>query len=126
MKGRNEIRKKTQPSMGNEQERKKKRTPSRQNYLEGQTKFHSQTKGFLSFPMNLSHSLALSDSLSLMPGEPFKLYSALPQSSECMSHMPHSHDIVGPGTARGTSHSQGLLLCIAHMALEPVGQGERG
>lgn len=42
-----------------------------------------------------------------------------------MSHMPHSHDIVGPGTARGTSHSQDLLLRIAHMALEPAGQEER-
>lgn len=62
----------------------------------------------------VSHSISLSDSPSLMPGEPFKLYSVLPQSSECMSHMPHSHDITGPGTARGTSHSQALLLCIAH------------
>ena len=42
-----------------------------------------------------------------------------------MSHMPHSHDIVGPGTARGTSHSQDLLLCIAHTALEPAGQEEK-
>lgn len=42
-----------------------------------------------------------------------------------MSHMPHSHDIIGPGTARGTSHSQDLLLRIAHTALEPAGQEER-
>lgn len=47
---------------------------------------------------------------------------APPQSSECMSHMPHSHDIVGPGAARGSSHSQDLLLCIAHTALEPARQ----
>lgn len=43
-----------------------------------------------------------------------------------MSHMPHSHDIVGPGTARGTLHSQDLLLYIAHTALEPAGKEERG
>lgn len=69
---------------------------------------------------------SLSDSLSLMPGEPFKVYSVPPLCNECMSHMPHSHDIGGPGTARGTSHSQGLLPCIAHAALEHVKQGERG
>ena len=39
--------------------------------------------------------------------------------------MPHSHDIVGPCTARGTSHSLVLLLHIAHTALEPAGQDER-
>lgn len=102
MKGRNE--KKTS-KRGNEQER----TPSRQNSLEGQARFHSRLKAVLSLLLNLSLCLSCLESLSR---------SIQPQSSECMSHMPHSHDIVGPGTARGTSHTQDLLLCIAHTALE--------
>lgn len=48
--------------------------------------------------------------------------TALPLSSECMSHMPHRHSIVGLCTARGTSHSQDLLLHIPHPALKPAGQ----
>lgn len=35
-----------------------------------------------------------------------------------MSHMPHSYDIFGPGTARGTLYSQDLLFYMAHTALE--------
>lgn len=55
---------------GNEQGGKR-RTPLRQNFLKGQTKFHSQLKAFFPFPLNVSHSLSLFFSLSLMPGEPF-------------------------------------------------------
>lgn len=110
--------------------KRKKRTPSRQSYLEGQPKFHSRLKAFLSIRLNLSLSLflSLSDSLSLMPGEPSSSIQLHSRGSECMSHMPHSHDIVGPGAAGGTSRSQGLLLlllCIAHTALEPAEQEAR-
>lgn len=95
--------------------KEKKRSPWTQKCLEWQTNSRIFWMPASASPSPwLSHSISLSDSPSLMPGEPFKLYSVLPQSSECMSHMPHSHDITGPGTARGTSHSQALLCYIAH------------
>lgn len=104
MKGGNEIRIKIRASK--EMSKIEKRTPSRQNYLEGQTKFHSQLKALLSFPMNLSRSLSLLGSLSLMLRAFQALFSA---TTEQWMHVSHATQ----PRHRWTRHSQRHLTLSA-------------
>lgn len=113
-------RQQTSKEMNKKKKKKKERTAQNKSLRKGKLNSIANWKASSTFPLNFTHSLSLSVCLSHAWRAFLALFSpALRQSHECMSHMPHSHDIAGPGSARGTFHSQGLLLYIVHKALEP-------
>lgn len=86
-----------------ENEQGKKRTAQDKSLQKGKLNSIVNWKASSTFPLNVIHSLPLSVCLSHAWRAFLALFSqAPPQSHECMSHMPHSHDIGGPGLARGT------------------------